>query len=117
MVKLNNLNEPALLYNLKLRYDRDEIYTYVATILVSVNPFKMLPVYTPEILDQYIEKGAREMPPHAWAIADNAYKALMDEFHSQSVVISGGAFIICLVNYADLHMKMGCCEFKAYCQL
>ena len=56
MVKLNNLNEPTILHNLRCRYQRMEIYTYVGTILIAVNPFKALPLYTPAILDSYREK-------------------------------------------------------------
>lgn len=49
MVKLNDLNEPTILNNLRNRYKKYEIYTYVGTILIAVNPFKLLPIYTPEI--------------------------------------------------------------------
>ena len=37
--------------NLELRFQHDEIYTYVGTVLISVNPFRMLPLYTPDVLD------------------------------------------------------------------
>ena len=56
MVKLNELNEPTILHNLRNRYKRTEIYTYVGTILIAVNPFKLLPLYTPQIQDMYKEK-------------------------------------------------------------
>jgi myosin heavy subunit len=48
--------------------------TNVGTILISVNPFKRLPLYTPTVMDQYMHKGVKEMPPHTFNIADNAYK-------------------------------------------
>lgn len=50
---------------------------------------QMLSIYTPEELDRYIERGARDLPPHVFAIADNAYRSLLEEHNSQSVVISG----------------------------
>ena len=59
LIKLNDLNEQALLHNLRLRFKQDIIYTYVSTILISVNPFKLLPLYTPEILEQYKSQGGR----------------------------------------------------------
>ena len=48
IVKLTKLSAPALLHNLRVRYARDEIYTRVGAILISVNPFKQLTIYTPE---------------------------------------------------------------------
>ena len=47
LIKLNSLNEQAILHNLRIRFKEDQIYTYVSTILISVNPFKLLPLYTP----------------------------------------------------------------------
>ena len=58
MIKLNNLNEPVILHNLRQRFMKDQIYTYVSSILVALNPFKLLPIYTPEIMDKYKEGGA-----------------------------------------------------------
>ena len=53
MVMLNDLNNASLLHNLRIRFKRNEIYTNVGAILVAVNPFAMLPIYTPEWLDKY----------------------------------------------------------------
>ena len=33
------LNEATLLQNIKLRYNKDKIYTYVANILIGINPY------------------------------------------------------------------------------
>ena len=89
LIKLNDLNEQALLHNLRIRFKEDVIYTYVSTILISVNPFKLLPLYTPEILDKYKQQGSRDLPPHVYAIGDNAYRQMLSDAKSQSVVISG----------------------------
>ncbi len=40
--ELENLNEQTLLEELKVRFSRDVIYTYVGEILVTVNPFKWI---------------------------------------------------------------------------
>ena len=39
---MENLDEETLLHELELRFNRDQIYTYVGEILVSMNPFKMI---------------------------------------------------------------------------
>ena len=46
MVNLNDLSEQTILHNLRIRFEKDVIYTNVGQILVSVNPFKLLPIYT-----------------------------------------------------------------------
>ena len=89
MIKLNNLNEPVILHNLRQRFMKDLIYTYVSSILVALNPFKLLPIYTPEVMDRYKDGGGRTQPPHIFAIADNAYRNLLADFKDQAVVISG----------------------------
>jgi myosin heavy subunit len=89
LIKLNDLNENAILHNLRIRFKEDLIYTYVSSILIAVNPFKMLPLYTPERLDEYKEKGARDLPPHVYAIADNAYRSMLSDDKSQSCICSG----------------------------
>ena len=75
MVKLKELNEASILQNLRLRLKLDKIYTNVGTILVSVNPFKLLPIYTPEVLDKYKERGARDLPPHVYGVADERHRS------------------------------------------
>lgn len=85
MIKLNDLNEPTILHNLRQRFLGDKIYTYVSSILVACNPFKLLPIYTPEIMDKYKDGGGREQPPHIYAISDNAYRNLMESFRDQAV--------------------------------
>lgn len=49
MVQFNDLSEAPLLHNLRKRFENDRIYTFVGTILCAVNPFKLLPIYTPEV--------------------------------------------------------------------
>jgi myosin heavy subunit len=92
MVYMEELSEAAILHNLKMRFDDNVIYTYISAILVSVNPFKMLPIYSPKIMEEYRHKmavRASGLAPHVYALADNAYKALVAEPLNQSVVISG----------------------------
>lgn len=34
---------------LQSRYGRDQIYTYVGDILIAVNPFHKMEIYTPQV--------------------------------------------------------------------
>jgi hypothetical protein len=88
LINISDLNEMSILHNLRIRYKEDRIYTSVSSILISVNPFKLLPLYTPEILDLY-RTGSRDKPPHVFGVAYNAYASMLADSGDQSVVISG----------------------------
>lgn len=111
LIKLPFLNEPAILHCLQERYEAGLIYTYTGPILIAVNPFKRVNLYTQAILDEYYNKGlmksmgadvGTELSPHVYAIADNAYRQMMgvivrgnsndksgDQRCNQSILISG----------------------------
>ena len=88
LISISDLNEMSILHLLRIRFKKDIIYTSISAILISVNPFKLLPLYTPEILDKY-RNGARNLPPHIFGTAYEAYNNLLNESANQSVVISG----------------------------
>ena len=50
-------------YNLNLRYNREEIYTWVGSILVAVNPYKALEIYSPETIREVRRRGSPRPPP------------------------------------------------------
>ena len=53
------------------RYAKDKIYTYVANILVAVNPYKDIrDLYSGSTIKSYDGKSLGTMPPHVFAIAD-----------------------------------------------
>ncbi|KAK2154661.1 hypothetical protein LSH36_261g02057 [Paralvinella palmiformis] len=63
------LNEATLLNNLKIRYMKDKIYTYVANILIAVNPYQDIPkLYDIEMIKKYQGKSLGTCPPHCFAI-------------------------------------------------
>ena len=77
---------------LRLRYEKDEVYTWVGDILVAVNPFQPLPLYTPEVVSQYMHAGQNQfetLPPHSYSIADGAFLDLLASGRDQSILISG----------------------------
>ncbi|CAL8302243.1 unnamed protein product [Merluccius merluccius] len=77
MVMMTHLHEPAVLYNLKERYAAWMIYTYSGLFCVTVNPYKWLPVYNPEVVQAYRGKKRMEVPPHIFALSDNAYQFML----------------------------------------
>ncbi|XP_039183987.1 myosin-1B-like [Crotalus tigris] len=89
MVMMTHLHEPAVLYNLKERYAAWMIYTYSGLFCVTVNPYKWLPVYNPEVVTAYRGKKRQEAPPHIFSISDNAYQFMLTDRENQSVLITG----------------------------
>lgn len=57
LIGLTHLHEPAILHALRLRYNADIIYTSTGPILIAVNPFKKMDIYSPKIMEKYCVQG------------------------------------------------------------
>ncbi len=87
--ELSHLNEASVLHNLRVRYDDDLIHTYSGLFLVVVNPYKWLPIYTDEMIQMYSGKRRTDVHPHVYAVADEAYRAMLRNKANQSILITG----------------------------
>jgi myosin heavy subunit len=89
MANLTYLNEASVLDVLRSRYTEFLIYTYSGLFCVTVNPYKMLPVYAMYCIDAYRGRKRNEMPPHLYAVADTAYQQMLTYRENQSMLITG----------------------------
>uniref|UniRef100_A0A7M4ETC4 Myosin heavy chain 11 n=1 Tax=Crocodylus porosus TaxID=8502 RepID=A0A7M4ETC4_CROPO len=89
MAELTCLNEASVLHNIRERYFSGLIYTYSGLFCVVVNPYKYLPIYSEKIIDMYKGKKRHEMPPHIYAIADTAYRNMLQDREDQSILCTG----------------------------
>ncbi|RHN80083.1 putative myosin ATPase [Medicago truncatula] len=90
MTKLAYLHEPGVLYNLESRYKINEIYTYSGNILIAINPFQSLPhLYDANAMKRYKGERIGNLSPHVFAIAEAAYRAMITEEKSNSILVSG----------------------------
>uniref|UniRef100_A0A8C9XW92 Unconventional myosin-Id n=1 Tax=Sander lucioperca TaxID=283035 RepID=A0A8C9XW92_SANLU len=88
-VLLDNVSMEEFMTNLKLRFEKGRIYTYIGEVVVSVNPYRAMNIYGRDIVEQYKGRELYERPPHLFAIADAAYKAMKRRNKDTCIVISG----------------------------
>uniref|UniRef100_A0A7N6AFW8 Myosin X, like 1 n=1 Tax=Anabas testudineus TaxID=64144 RepID=A0A7N6AFW8_ANATE len=90
MSTLAELHEAAIMHNLFLRYQKDNIYTNIGSILAAVNPYKQIAgLYDSAAVDLYSKHQMGELPPHIFAVANECYRCLWKRHDSQCVLISG----------------------------
>uniref|UniRef100_A0A672TCN2 Myosin IB n=1 Tax=Sinocyclocheilus grahami TaxID=75366 RepID=A0A672TCN2_SINGR len=89
MVLIEPLSEDTFIENLKKRFDHNEIYTYIGSVVISMNPYKSLPIYTAEKVEEYRNRNFYELSPHIYALADEAYRSLRDQDKDQCILITG----------------------------
>lgn len=64
--------------------------TYTGSILVAMNPFQVLPLYTREQVQLYYNCHVGELPPHVFAIANNCYFNMKRNKRDQCCIIRWG---------------------------
>lgn len=78
LTHLSFLNQPSILHSLKQRYASDAIYTHAGPVLIAINPFKAVPLYSVDHAQHYKGRSNLEITegyePHVYLTADKAYK-------------------------------------------
>eukprot|EP00929_Paragymnodinium_shiwhaense_P109964 TRINITY_DN7660_c0_g2_i1.p1 TRINITY_DN7660_c0_g2~~TRINITY_DN7660_c0_g2_i1.p1 ORF type:complete len:1902 (+),score=434.36 TRINITY_DN7660_c0_g2_i1:127-5832(+) len=90
---LPSISEGALLHTLRTRYGRQQIYTHVERVLIALNPFASLPIYSSEHLDRYSsaeeQSQLADLPPHIYGLSRNAVFGVLQGKGDHIVLISG----------------------------
>merc|ERR1719431_1993870 len=89
MSNLTYLNDASVLWNLRIRYVNELIYTYSGLFCIAINPYKRYPIYTLRTMELYVGKRRNEVPPHIFAIAEGAYQGMQVTGNNQSILITG----------------------------
>jgi myosin V len=89
MVKMDALTEGSVLHTLTVRYAAGSIYTSVGSILVAVNPYRHLPdLYAENVMKVYAAEKTNASPaPHPFFLMELAYRGLIADRTSQSILI------------------------------
>uniref|UniRef100_A0A7M4FAK0 non-specific serine/threonine protein kinase n=1 Tax=Crocodylus porosus TaxID=8502 RepID=A0A7M4FAK0_CROPO len=89
LVNLEVLDEVTIIHQLQKRYADLQIYTYVGDILIALNPFQNLNIYSPQFSKLYHGVKRSSNPPHIFASADAAYQGMVTFSKDQCIIISG----------------------------
>jgi len=88
--QLDSIDSGVVLGKIKTRHEHDAIYTRCGSVLIAVNPYKKLGVYEEVQLAQYKSSLALERePPHVFAVASAAHRAMISEGRNQAIIVSG----------------------------
>eukprot|EP00731_Ephydatia_muelleri_P023185 Em0015g768a len=89
IIELTNLNESSVLHVLRQRYASSLIHTFAGRHLIVVNPLRPLSLYTDRVIGMF--KGCRreDMPPHIFAMGQQAYRHMMTTRSDQSLILMG----------------------------
>ncbi|XP_032205552.1 myosin-IIIa isoform X4 [Mustela erminea] len=89
LATLEVLDENTVSEQLENCYCRDQIYMYVGDILIALNPFQSLGLYSTQHSKLYIGAKRTANPPHIFAMADLGYQSMVTYNSDQCIVISG----------------------------
>uniref|UniRef100_A0A674MSJ4 Myosin IXB n=1 Tax=Takifugu rubripes TaxID=31033 RepID=A0A674MSJ4_TAKRU len=92
LCSLQAVSEASILEALCQRFYRLKIYTYAGNILIAINPNKFLPVYyNPKYIKMYEKQPLGKLSPHIFAVADAAFRAMLDNQVNQCIVMHGNS--------------------------
>lgn len=101
LIHTDDMSEQTIIYFINQKYNSDLIYTSIGDILVAVNPYRLLPLYTPLVMHKYMSDDMEmNLRPHPYAVARRSYDRMLDHNQPQSILISGESglfFILCCV--------------------
>ena len=90
VTQLLTLTEESVMQNTMVRFARDEIYTFVGSVLLAVNPYKPIAsLYGEAAMEAFERITLFDAPPHVYALVEGAYRKAVNGGGNQSLIISG----------------------------
>lgn len=89
LTTLSYLHEAAVVSSIKIRYLDHKIYTYSGLVLVAMNPFAKVDIYSRQMMKEFVGKTRNQVVPHVYAVAEEAYRKMILFNENQSIIVSG----------------------------
>lgn len=90
LIKLESLDIPSILDVIRARYQKKEIYTKCGEIIIAVNPFHDLGLYSDYHHELYKhEYWSKTLKPHIFYTAECALQNMLDSHTNQAIIVSG----------------------------
>ena len=89
IIDLPQVNEGSVLYLIRKRYLKDQIYTKLGQIQIAVNPYKRIEVDINNYKKLKNDEQIDRIEPHCFATAMRAYNYCIESKTNQSIIISG----------------------------
>jgi len=71
-----------------LMFKTNIIQTYSGLFLVTVNPYCPLTIYSDDHIKMYRGRNRDDIKPHIFAVADEAFRNLIQEGANQSILVT-----------------------------
>ncbi|KRY13182.1 Unconventional myosin-Va [Trichinella patagoniensis] len=96
-------------------YIKKNIFFNLGIVLVAVNPYKDVDLYDKSIYKLYRNGNVRQLDPHIFGIAEEAFSSLDQQKQNQSIIISGesGAGKTVSANHVFRYLTQACAHRHA----
>ena len=88
LAHLTSLDQETLIDSIRRRFKKTLIYTYIADVLLAINPKQFLPIDNLNFQMKY-SKMRRDLLPHIFAIATTVHNQMITTRQSQCIILSG----------------------------
>ncbi|KAI6208172.1 hypothetical protein M3Y96_00086700 [Aphelenchoides besseyi] len=89
LIEIVDLHDAAILRTLFVRYNNNDIYSNAGRVLIAINPFEELPIYSKAFALSYSRRRLGELPSHIFATVEDVQQRAIKHEKLQSLIFTG----------------------------